>query len=217
MDPLTPDEPPPRDGLNARQASVVHVVGPSEHSAPNHPTSPSGSVCFPPDADLAFQQGILGFATTRQARHDVRPNRVPLVRTTRSPPVALHVVVRGRVRAAPPPRRWANHPGQPASIGGRGASCPPPARLMDSAGASPKDLFPSGPRAGRSRPRPGCSHSLGRAVCASRFRCAPGKSTVPPRRRRGRCPQRRTIFHGARKTNKARTARATHQQSGRGA
>ncbi len=51
---------------------------------------------FPPDADLASRQGILGFASTRQARHDVRPNRVPLVRTTRSPPVALHAPSRSR-------------------------------------------------------------------------------------------------------------------------
>ncbi len=80
----------------AHQASVVHVVGPSEHSAPNHPTSPSGSVCFPPDADLASRQRILGSASTRQARHDVRPNRVPLVRTTRSPPVAPHAPSRRR-------------------------------------------------------------------------------------------------------------------------
>src|SRR5690606_3753572 len=38
----------------------------------------------------------LGFAFSQQARHDDRPNRVRFLRTSRSPPVALHPASRRR-------------------------------------------------------------------------------------------------------------------------
>ncbi len=42
------------------------------------------------------QRRLLGFATGKQARHDVWPNRVRCLRTGHSPPVALHLTSRPR-------------------------------------------------------------------------------------------------------------------------
>jgi hypothetical protein len=84
-----------------RQVSRLHSVEPSDRSASNHPLPPS-------EFGLLSLRGLprtsgrrrcprssgtdrhLGFAFTEQARRGNRPNRVRLLRTGRSPPVALH-------------------------------------------------------------------------------------------------------------------------------
>ncbi len=97
----------------------------------------------------------------------------------------------GRLPRETLPRGIAAWTRQLASMGGRGASCPPPARLMGSASVSEKNFVAAEPRAGRSRPRLGWLRFFGYVACA--------KSA---RRRRGRGPRRRGDFsNGEKKQN----------------
>ena len=74
------------------RGSLCLVAWPSEHSAPNHLTAPAVALTHNPSARQAV------WASPFTSRLAGRPGRIGFVilRTARSPPVALHPLLRGR-------------------------------------------------------------------------------------------------------------------------
>ncbi len=88
------------------EISPIHVTQTSDRSVSNHPRVhpgrflltlvPSAPDLFPSDRFPSASTGSWASPFTRRLAEPQRPNRVPLVRTGRSPPVALHPASRRR-------------------------------------------------------------------------------------------------------------------------